>query len=199
MPAMLRRTLLIAAPALAAAAPVAEVAVLGDSITAGYGLAPADAMPARLQAELARRGRSVRVLAAGVFGDTAEGGLRRADMVPDGAVAVVALGANDLLQGIAPARTEAALRALVRRLKARRVRVVLAGGRSPFTSAATFDRMFARVAAAEGARLAPDILAGISGAAGTVQKDGLHPNVGGAELIARRLAPVVLAELERRP
>ena len=200
---MLRRMLLAAAAATASAAlaraatpPTAEVLVIGDSITAGFGLAPAQAMPARLQAELARRGRPVRVLAAGVFGDTAENGLRRLDTLPAAPVTVVALGANDLLQGVPPARTEAALHAIVRKLKARGSRVVLAGGRSPFGSAPGFEAVFARVARTEGAPLVPDVLAGVSQRAGAVQKDGLHPDARGAELIARRLAPAVLAALE---
>ena len=200
---MLRRLFLIAAMSAvwatsAPAAPpsVAEVLVVGDSITAGFGLAPAQAMPARLQAELARRGRPVRVLAAGVFGDTAETGLKRLDGLPATPVTVVALGANDLLLGVPAARTEAALHALVRKLKGRGSRVVLAGGRSPFNAAPGFEAVFARVARAEGVPLVPDVLAGVSQRAGAVQKDGLHPDARGAELIAQRLAPAVLAALE---
>ncbi len=202
--AMLFRPISAAVAALAlsasASAPAAtpgpaQVTVLGDSITAGYGLARAEAMPARLQAELARTGAPVTVIAAGVFGDTAEGGLARAGQVAPGGVVVVALGANDLLQGVAPARTEAALLGIVRRLKAKGCRVVLAGGRSPFAPAATFDALFARVARSEGVPLVPDLLSGLSLRAGYVQKDGLHPNARGAQLIAERLAPAVRAVL----
>lgn len=209
MAGVLRRLLLLglltlAFPALAAAPaasvrPPPAVLVLGDSITAGFGLPAAQSMPARLQAALARAGRPVSVLAAGLFGDTAEGGLRRLDALPVPTVAVVALGANDLLMGVPPARTEAALRTVTARLKARGARVVLAGGRSPFAPAAAFDALFARVARAEGAVLAPDILAGVSARAGTVQADGLHPDARGAELVAERLAPAVLRALEARP
>ena len=190
---------LAAAPARAAPAPPSApaVLVLGDSITAGFGLAPAQSMPARLQARLAAAGRPVGVLAAGVFGDTAEGGLARLDTLPATPVAVVALGANDLLMGVAPRRTEAALHAVVSKLKARGARVVLAGGRSPFAAPAGFDALFARVARAEGVALAPDILAGVSARAGTTQADGLHPDARGAELIAEHLAPAVLAALAR--
>ncbi len=188
-----------AAAAAPAPAPSADVLVLGDSITAGFGLEPAEAMPARLQAELARRGRPVRVLAAGVFGDTAEGGLRRIDALPPTRVAVVALGANDLLQGTPPARTERALHAIVRRLRARGARVVLAGGRSPFAPRAGFDALFARVAETEHVALVADVLAGVSKAAGTVQKDGLHPNAAGATLVASRLAAAVEAALGPAP
>lgn len=187
---------LAAAPLPAAPAPApAAVLVLGDSITAGFGLAPSQAMPARLQAALARAGRPVPVLAAGVFGDTAEGGLSRLDTLPATPVAVVALGANDLLMGVPARRTEAALHAVVARLKMRGSRVVLAGGRSPFAPSAAFDGLFSRVARAEGVALAPDILAGIDARRGTTLADGLHPDARGAELIAERLAPAVLAAL----
>ena len=188
-------SLAAAAAATAPAPPSAAVLVLGDSLTAGYGLAPSQSMPARLQAALARAGRPVAVLAAGVFGDTAEGGLARIDILPAAPVVVVALGANDLLMGVPPRRTEAALHAVVARLKARGSRVVLAGGRSPFGLSAGFDALFSRVARAEGVALAPDILAGIDAHAGTTLPDGLHPDARGAELMAQRLAPAVLAAL----
>ncbi len=192
---LLALALAAAAPPPAAPPPAPTVLVLGDSLTAGFGLAPAQSMPARLQARLASAGRPVAVLAAGVFGDTAEGGLARIDTLPATPVAVVALGANDLLMGVEPRRTEAALHAVVVRLKARGSRVVLAGGRSPFVAPAGFDALFARVAREEGAVLVPDILAGVSARAGTTQADGLHPDARGAELIASRLAPAVLAAL----
>lgn len=197
---MLRRLFFVAVLATcgggAALPPAADVLVLGDSITAGFGLAPAEAMPARLQAELARRGKPVRVLAAGVFGDTARNGLKRLDGLPATPVAVVALGANDLLQGVAPGQTEAALHDVVRKLKARGSRVVLAGGRSPFGAAAGFEAVFSRVARSESVPLVPDVLAGVSQRAAAVQKDGLHPDARGAELIAQRLAPAVLKALD---
>lgn len=185
----------LAGAAEAAPPPAAAVLVLGDSITAGFGLPPAQSVPARLQARLAAAGRPVAVLAAGVFGDTAAGGLRRVETLPSTPVAVVALGANDLLMDTPPARTEAALHAVVARLKARGSRVVLAGGRSPFGRSAAFDALFARVARAEGVALAPDVLAGIGAREGTAQADGLHPDARGADLIASRLAPAVLAAL----
>ena len=194
-----------AAPAVARAAPgpagpAPVVTLLGDSITAGYGLEPARALPARLQAALDRLHLPARVRGAGVFGDTAEGGLERVDrdVAANTAVCVVALGANDLLLKVPPARTERALKAIVRRLKARGIAVVLAGGRDPFHVAPGFDAVFPRVAAAEGVVLAPDLLAGVANVASMTQADGLHPNAAGADRIARRLAPAVAAALTRR-
>ena len=185
-------TLLIPCAAEAASRPI--VTVLGDSITAGYGLRAADAMPARLQALL---GPGVLVRAAGVSGDTSAGGLARVDfsVQPDTTLCIVALGANDLLQGLDPRQMEANLKAIVQRLKARRIKVVLAGASSPFAASAAyrkaFDGAFARVAAAEKVVLAPDVLKGISDNPALRQADGLHPNPDGAKLMASRLAPVV--------
>ena len=190
---------LVAGRAAAAAAPPV-VTLLGDSITAGYGLRPADALPARLQAALDALRVPARVRGAGVFGDTAEGGAERVDrdVAPDTAVAVVLLGANDVLFSVPPARTERALRRIVRRLKARGVTVVLGGGRDPFRRDPAFDAVFARVAAAERVALAPDLLHGVAQVPLMLQADGLHPNAIGADLIARRLAPPVAAALRSR-
>ena len=113
----------LALPAAARAAPRPPpvVTILGDSITAGYGLEPALALPARLQAALDRLHAPARVRGAGVFGDTAEGGLERVDrdVAGDTAVCVVLLGANDVLLGVPPARTERALRGVVEHLTRR--------------------------------------------------------------------------------
>jgi acyl-CoA thioesterase-1 len=204
-PRLSRRALLAAGGLfLAAAAPAPRrrvVTVLGDSITAGYGLAAAQALPAQLQAALAKLGAPAIVRGAGVSGDTSAGGLARADfsVQPDTAVCVVALGGNDLLQGIEPAETQANLDRIVKRLKARGIAVVLAGGRAPARSLGAygraFDRLFPAVAAANRVAFAPDLLAGVSDRPEMKQADGLHPNAAGARLIARRLAPVVAAAL----
>jgi acyl-CoA thioesterase-1 len=191
-----------AAPALAAA--VARVAILGDSITAGYGLPAPQALPARLQAELARLGDPVRVIAAGVSGDTTAGGVRRVDRaVPAGVrVCVVALGGNDLLNGEDPARVRANLARIVRRLKARGVTVVLAGLRVPPLLdggyARAFDAAFEAVARTSGVIFLPDMLAGIALNPALNQRDGIHPNAAGVQVIARRLAPLVARALRGR-
>ncbi len=203
-----RRRLLAAAPALAllpvttaeAAPPPPVVTLLGDSITAGYGLAPAQALPARLQAALDRLRVPARVRGAGVFGDTAEGGAERVDrdVASDTAVAAVLLGANDVLFSVPPARTERALRLIVRRLRARRITVVLGGGRAPFRPDPAFDAVFPRLAAAEHVALAPDLLRGVAQVPAMLQADGLHPNALGADRLAQRLAAPVAAALRAR-
>jgi acyl-CoA thioesterase-1 len=189
-----------AAPAMARPAPV--VTMLGDSITAGYGLPAGAALPARLQAILAKIGSPAVVRAAGVSGDTSADGLARVDFSVQGdtQVCVVALGGNDLLQGLDPKTTRANLLAIVRRLKARRMTVVLAGVTAPRAIgagyAADFDAIFPSVARSTGAVLYPDLLAGVARVPALNQADGIHPNPKGVEIIAARLAPVVARALK---
>ncbi|WP_374472105.1 arylesterase [Phenylobacterium sp.] len=203
-----RRGVLAAGLALAAAAgaseaaPVRKVAVLGDSITAGYGLPASQALPSRLQAELARLGAPVRVLPAGVNGDTTAGGAARVDRaVPAGVeLCVVALGGNDLLTGADPAAVRANLDRIVRRLKARNVKVVLAGVRVPDLLggryARDFNQAFASVARTHGVLFLPNLLEGVVLNPDLNQRDGIHPNAAGVNLIARRLAPLVAQGLQ---
>ena len=192
-----------AAPSVRAAPAAPVVTLLGDSITAGLGLRTPDALPAQLQAALGALGVAVRVRGAGVSGDTSAGGLARVDfsVQPDTAVCVVELGGNDLLQGIEPAETRANLEKIVRRLQARRIGVVLAGGKAPLATLGPygrdFDRIFPQVAAATGALLAPDLLAGVIDHPELKQADGLHPNAAGAKVVARRLAPSVATALRK--
>ncbi len=206
-----RRTVLaavllgVAQPALAARRePV--VTILGDSITAGLGLPAAQALPAQLQAALLRRGAPARVRGAGVSGDTTADGLARLDfsVQPDTAVCVVALGGNDLLQGLEPGVVRANLTAIVRRLRARRIDVVLAGVRAPPVVGAgyarAFDAVFPAVARRQRVALYPDLLSGVPPS--LRQADGLHPSAAGVKVIAAGLAPLVaraLATSGRRP
>ena len=190
-----------ASPVLAKTAPV--VTLLGDSITAGYGLAAAAALPARLQAALTNLGVKAGVRGAGVSGDTTADGLARADfsVQPDTRLCVVALGGNDLLQGLDPKTTRANLTRIVKRLKARRIAVVLAGLTAPRAIGADyardFDAVFPGVARETGATLYPDLLAGVARTPRLNQADGIHPNPAGVEIIATRLAAVVARSLKR--
>jgi acyl-CoA thioesterase-1 len=192
-----------AAPALAAAPRRPVVTLLGDSITAGFGLPAAAALPAQLQAALARQGVTATVRGAGVSGDTSADGLARLDfsVQPDTAVCVVALGGNDLLQGLDPKVTRANLAAVVRRLKARRIGVVLAGLTAPRAVGAGYARdfgaVFPAVARAEHVPLLADLMAGVGPA--LRQGDGIHPNAAGARVIAAHLAPLVASALKLRP
>lgn len=176
------------------------VTVLGDSITAGLGLSNDLAVPARLQTALDRMSTRARVRGYGVLGDTTAGGLSRVDRVPaETFVCVVALGGNDLLLGVDPARTRANLRAIVQRLKARNIRVVLAGLKSPgllgVDYARRFNQIYPDLAREEGVFYAPDFFTGVIGVSRFMQRDGIHPNAEGARIIAERLAPVVAQAL----
>jgi acyl-CoA thioesterase-1 len=189
---------LAAAPA--SAAPRRKVVtILGDSITAGLGLPAAAALPAQLEAALRRLRVEAVVRGAGVSGDTTADGLARLgfSVQDDTAVCLVALGGNDLLQGLDPKTVRANLTAIVRRLKARRVAVVLAGQSAPKAVGAhyarEFNAVFAAVAAAEHVPLYPDLMAGVG--PGLRQRDGVHPSAAGVKVIAGRLAPLVARSL----
>lgn len=192
-----------ATPAFAAPKP-RIVTMLGDSITAGYGLPARDALPARLEAQLARLAPGTRVRAAGVSGDTSAGGAARVDfsVQNDTAVCIVALGGNDLLQGLDPRATRANLDKIIRRLKARNITVVLAGLTAPTAIGRGYSRdfgaIFPALAKQHGLALYPDLLAGVAGNPKLNQRDGIHPNPAGVNIIAARLAPVVARALATR-
>jgi len=194
---------------LAAAAPKppskpAVVTVLGDSITAGLGLPARDAMPAQLQAALGRLGVSAVVRAAGVSGDTSGGGLARVgfSVAADTRLCVVALGGNDLLQGVDPAQTKANLRGVLQKLKSRGVGVVLVGVAAPPAIGASYARDFNAIypglAREFGVPLYANILAGVGGNSALLQRDGVHPNAAGTRKIGEALAPVVAKALKGR-
>lgn len=180
----------------AEAAPL--VVFLGDSITAGLGLPADQAWPAVVGAELARRGLPVRVVNAGLSGDTSAGGLRRLDWLleqkPD--ALVVALGANDMLRGQPPAETRANLAAIVAAAQAAGVRVLLVGMRAnPSLGAeyvAAFDGLYPSLAAESAVPLVPFLLEGVAGVPTLNQPDGIHPTAEGQA----QVAAVALVQLE---
>jgi acyl-CoA thioesterase-1 len=180
------------------------VTILGDSITAGFGLPAREALPARLELSLARLGTPAEVRAAGVSGDTTANGLARLDfsVQSDTDLCVVALGGNDLLQGLEARATRANLTAIVVRLKARHIGVLIAGLVAPGAIGAgyarDFNAVFPTVAKTQGVPLYPDLLAGVAGRKDLIQADGVHPNARGADLIAQRLAPFVVHNLGAR-
>ncbi len=193
-------------PATARAAPPRRriVTLLGDSITAGYGLPAKAALPYQLETSLGGAASGVRVRGAGVSGDTTADGLARVDfsVQPDTDVCVVALGGNDLLQGGDPKRVRANLDKIVGRLKARGITVVLVGLKAPSVIGAgyarDFDAIFPAVAKAHGVFLAPNLLAGVALDSRYNQRDGIHPNAAGVKVIAARLAPLIAQALKTR-
>jgi acyl-CoA thioesterase-1 len=183
--------LALLAPALALAMDAEPVvAVLGDSLTAGLGVAAGDAFPARLQARLQREGYRYRVVNAGVSGDTTAAGLRRVDWVlrsrPE--IVIVALGANDGLRGLSVPAMQSNLTQIVERLRAAGARVLLAGMRVPPNYgddyARRFESAFREVAVRTGATLMPFLLAGVAGDPVLNQADGIHPTANGQAVVA---------------
>ncbi len=171
--------------------------VLGDSLSAGYGL-PADAaFPARLGQALQAKGIAAEVANAGVSGDTASGGLGRLDWsVPEGTEAVILeLGANDALRGVDPKLTRAALEAIVQRLKHRRIAVLLAGMRAPRNMGTdyvqAFDVIFPSLASSYALILYPFFLEGVAADPKLNLPDGLHPTAAGIDAIVKNIMPKV--------
>jgi acyl-CoA thioesterase-1 len=185
----------------AAGAKPMRIVAFGDSLTAGYMLPQSDGFAAKLEAALRRQGRDVIVIDGGVSGDTTTGGLARLDWtVGEGADAVILeLGANDMLRGIDPKIAEANLGAMLAQLKAKRVRVLLAGMRTMPSMghdyAAAFDPMYGRLAKQYGVALYPFFLDGVMGEPSQHLPDGLHPNARGVDTIVARILPSVDALL----
>jgi acyl-CoA thioesterase-1 len=202
-----RRTLLAGAlaalPSQTLAARGQVVTILGDSITAGLGLPGRDALPNQLHLALERLGVPNIVRGAGVSGDTTGGGLARLNFSvrPDTSVVVVALGGNDLLQGLDPKATRSNLDKIIQGLKARRKGVVLAGVSAPVEIgrgyAQAFNSVFPSVAKDHRVALYPDLLAGVARNPALNQGDGIHPNARGVQIIASRLAPMVARALRQ--
>lgn len=187
---------LVARSAAAADKPVTIVA-LGDSLTAGLGLATKDAFPARLQAALAAKGIAASIVDAGVSGDTTSGGLARVDWsVPAGTDGVILeLGANDALRGLDPKVPRASLDAILGRLKTRGIPVLLCGMLSPPNLGAdyahAFNAIYPELAKTYDAVLYPFFLDGVAGNRTLVQADGLHPTAAGVDVIVARILPKV--------
>ncbi|MEJ0074227.1 MAG: arylesterase [Alphaproteobacteria bacterium] len=181
-------------PATAAERPV-RIVVLGDSLSAGFGLPAQDALPAKLERALKAKGLAVEIANAGVSGDTPAGGLARLDWsVPDGTDAVILeLGANDALRGGDPKATRAALEAIITKLKERKIAVLLAGMYAPRNLGpdyvAAFDAIYPDLAAEHGLILYPFIADGVAGDPALNQGDGIHPTAAGVDIIVARMLP----------
>ena len=180
-----------------------RLVVLGDSLTAGLGLAATEAYPARLQERLDAAGYHIQIVSAGVSGDTTAGGLRRLEWALDGGaeVLIVALGGNDGLRGLPVDQMKANLSQIVTTAKARGVEVLLAGMEAPpnfgevYTAA--FRDVFHQLAREHDVALVPFLLEGVAGVPDLNQSDGIHPNAEGAARVAEHVWPAVEPLVQR--
>jgi acyl-CoA thioesterase-1 len=171
------------------------VVILGDSITAGFGVDPAQAYPALLQAKIDAAHLPFEVANAGVSGDTTAGGLRRVDwaLSRGAAVLVVALGGNDGLRGISPKQTAENLRGIINRARQKipNLPIVVAGMEMPANLGREyvdeFKNVFPTVAKETGAALVPFLLEGVGGRPELNQADMIHPNPAGHAIVAENV------------
>lgn len=178
--------------------------VLGDSLTAGYGLSAEEAFPAQLEKALRRAGHKITVINAGVSGDTSAGGLARLEWAladaPD--FVLIELGGNDALRGLPPAETSANLDAILERLSSAGIPVILAGMQAPRNLGeqytAEFDQLYPRLARKYKVRFYPFFLEGVALDPALNQHDGIHPNAAGVGVIVDRMLPVLEALLNNK-
>ena len=189
-------------PGLAKAQTI-EIVGFGDSLMAGYELPEGDGFPAVLEAALKAKGFDVKVMNAGVSGDTTSGGLERLGWsVPDGTkLVILELGANDALRGISPEITRDNLDKMLVSLKERKIDVVLAGMLAPPSMGKeyenAFNPIFAGLAAKHGVPLIPFFLDGVAGQPSLQLADKMHPNRSGVDKMVENALPVLLPVVER--
>jgi len=181
----------------AAAAQPIKILALGSSLTQGYGLPPGTEFPVQLQAALKQAGIDAVVTNAGVSADTSAGGLARLDWSladhPD--AVILELGSNDMLRGTPPSETEKNLRAILTRLKAAHVKVLLTGMHAQRNLGAEyvkqFDAIYPRLAKDYNVLFYPFFLDGVALNPKLNQADGMHPNPAGVKVIVARMLPLV--------
>ena len=184
------------------------IAALGDSLTQGFGLPEEDGFVPQLGEWLQGQGADVRLINAGVSGDTTAGGAARVGwtLTPDVDVVIVTLGGNDLLRGIDPALTRANLEAIVTTARDADVEVLLVGMQAPGNYGAAykaaFDAIYPDLAAKYATGYAPSFFEGLQAggdpeaARQFMQPDGIHPSAEGVALIVQALGPYVLTLVE---
>ena len=200
----------VAAPAAPSAAPAADarlVVALGDSLYAGYNLAPGEGFAPALERALNAQGVAAQVVNAGVSGDTSAAGRQRLGFVLDGLprkpdLVLVGLGANDMLRGLSPEATRENLDAICAELQKRGIPIVLTGmvaapNMGP-AYAAAFNPIYPDLAKKYAAPLDPFFLDGVIGARELLLADGIHPNPKGVETIVARVTPVVAGALKKQ-
>jgi len=192
-------------PAAAAEQDV-HILAFGDSLTAGYGLPRGQGFVPQLEDSLRRNGVRAFVTDAGVSGNTAAAGRARLKWTLDGLkrkpdLAIVALGANDMLRGLSPRQTRADLDAILAEFKRRDIKVMMAGMLAPPNMGSVYQReyngLFPALARQYDAELYPFFLAGVAGDRRLNLPDGVHPNFQGIKVMVSGILPTVLRALDR--
>ena len=183
-------------PLSAGAAPF-QIVAFGDSLSAGYQLPQSNAFPVRLEAALKAKGVDVAVINAGVSGDTASDGVERMDWsVPDGTqLVILELGANDMLRGLDPALTRAALTKILERMQARNIKVLICGMLAAPNLGSDyrgrFEAIYPDLAKQFNLPLYPFFLEGMARDPARTLSDGMHPNAAGVDIVVAHILPVV--------
>jgi acyl-CoA thioesterase I len=170
----------------------------GDSITAGYGLSPEEAFPALVEKKLNKTDKKVKVVNAGLSGETSAGGLSRIDWILRQPIDifVLELGGNDGLRGLPLDQTRKNLQGIIDKVKAKypNCKIVMAGMMVPPNMGKEYTEEFKRVypdlSSKNKTTFIPFILDGVGGIEKLNQADGIHPNVEGHQIIAGKIAPV---------
>lgn len=184
-------------------APSITLVIIGDSLSAGYGLPKADAFPTQLERRLRDKGYNIRIINSGVSGDTTSGGRARLGWAlgdnPD--AVLLELGANDALRGLEPEQAFENLSAMLTTLKEKKIPVLLAGMRAPPNMgedyAKAFDDVYARLDQAFDVVFYPFFLEGVVADPSLNQDDGIHPNAAGVAVVIDNILPAVEQLLAR--
>jgi acyl-CoA thioesterase-1 len=194
----------------AAQAEPVEILALGDSLTAGYGLIDQEGFVPKMRVWLKEQGLDVRLVNAGVSGDTTAGGLSRVEwsLTPATEALIVALGGNDLLRGLDPAVSRANLEGILKVAQDKELDVLIVGMEAPGNYGpdykAEFDAIYPELAKEYGALYFPGFFEGLYSVGSTpaelrdvMQMDGIHPNAKGVDLIVEAMGPAVAALVKR--
>lgn len=179
--------------------PEKVILFFGDSLTAGYGLSPEEAFPALIEKSLIKNGQKVKVVNAGLSGETTAGGLARIDWIlrQPMDIFVLELGGNDGLRGLPIDQSRKNLQTIIDKVKSKypSCKIVLAGMMVPPNMgkeyATSFQSIFKDIAKKNNAVLIPFLLEGVGGIERLNQADGIHPNVEGHKIVAAHLTKIL--------
>jgi acyl-CoA thioesterase-1 len=181
-----------------------KILAFGDSLTIGFGLTEKESYPSLLQEKLNRDGYNYEVINAGVSGDTSGGGLERIDWAlnqPNIEIMILELGANDILRGLSVEQMKTNLREIIRRAKAKNIKVLLCGMYAPMNFGGergqTINAAFASLAKEEKVTFLPFFLERVGGVPNLNQADGIHPNAEGTQIVAETVYNAVKPLLKK--